>query len=251
MSPSMKQQEWVSSITTVLLDIDDTLYPPSCGFSGHRNGEVVAQFMAEHLGFPNASSALALRDEYFRKYHSTLKGLAVADQEGRLPKPFVEADLGQYWATRCDFNRFLTPNAQFVADLEELKKTVVAFTNAPRAYGLRCLEILGLNRRVDYVFGVEDVMPSCKPERAAFETVLAACGARPQECVMLEDSMKNIRACHALGIRTVYVREDVELATSSEAALLGDVGEADDPAVDVVISSCGQLRAALPGLWEN
>lgn len=241
--------DWVSDITTVILDIDDTLYPSSSGFSGHRNGEVVGRFMTERLGFKDVEAALQVRDEYFRKYHSTLKGLTVACAEGKLGKPFIESELGSFWAQNCDFEKYLQRDPRLVKDLEDLDKIIVVFTNAPRAYGLRCLKTLGIDHVVQKLFGVEDVMPHCKPEKAAFEKVLKESGEpEPRQCVMVEDSMKNVRACHELGIRTVLIKE-TQLEETSEAALLGDLACDDDPAIDAVISDIRYLRATLPGLW--
>ena len=107
-------------LDTLIFDIDDTLYPQSCGFSDHRNGPVVAKFMTSELGFESEEEALALRLEMFQKYHSTLKGLSVASDEGLLPKPFELYSLGAYWAAHCDFERYLEPNAALRAQLEEL-----------------------------------------------------------------------------------------------------------------------------------
>jgi len=254
-----------NTIDTVIFDVDDTLYPASSGFSAHRNGPVAGRFMVERLGFATMREALDVRNEYFRKYHSTLKGLAVATREGRLPKPFVESELGDYWADHCDFESFLTPNATFAADLRALlgrtsasnRLKLVVFTNAPRKYGLECLRALGLDESLfECIVGVEDVMPHCKPEPEAFETVLRMCGSSPERCVMVEDSMKNVRACKALGMRTVLVDERLGTTTlddatgGSEATLLGDVAKVDDPAVDVAVPSVTHLRAALPGLWD-
>ena len=83
-----------------------------------------------------------LRDEVFREHHSTLKGLTVASHEGRLPRPFVQSALGDYWAAHCDFPKFLPKNEALVQQLRELSALgyrLVVFTNAPRAYGLKCL----------------------------------------------------------------------------------------------------------------
>jgi hypothetical protein len=85
-----------SAVDTLIFDVDDTLYPVSSGFSKHRNGPIVAKFMCDELGFESEAEALKLRDEVFRATHSTLKGLTLASQEGRLPKPFAEPMLGKY-----------------------------------------------------------------------------------------------------------------------------------------------------------
>ena len=65
--------------------MDDTLYDVSTGFTTHRNTDGATSFMVQRLGFPDAESAQRLRDEYFERYHSTVKGLTAAEEDGRLP----------------------------------------------------------------------------------------------------------------------------------------------------------------------
>jgi hypothetical protein len=49
------------------------------------------------------------------------------------------------------------------------------FSNGPRLYALRILETLGVRHcfKDGDIFAVEDVMPHCKPEQAAFDKVRA------------------------------------------------------------------------------
>ena len=69
---------------------------------------------------------------------------------------------------------------------------------------------------------------------------------------MVEDSMKNIRAAKALGMRTVLVSGlGVGDAAAGEATKPGDAPQVDDPAVDVCVRACGEMRAAVPGLWRQ
>jgi len=245
-------------VDVLIFDIDDTLYPVSSGFSDHRNGEVVCRFMVERLGFQTSQEAKTLRDEFFKKYHSTLKGLTIADGEGRLPRPFKKEELGEFWAEHCDFPKYVKPNPELADALRSLRADagleLVAFTNSPRRYALRCLDSLGVREHFpdSHVFAVEDVLPACKPEPEAFQTVLAAMGCHdPQRAVMFEDSMKNIRACKALGLRTVLVCEALGSTPGGEAALLGDVADAGDSAVDCALGDIVELRSRLPGLWQK
>merc|ERR1712046_135829 len=105
----------------------------------------------------------------------------------------------------------------------------------------------------DRVFAVEDVLPACKPEPKAFEKVLAAVGARPEQAVMFEDSMKNIRACKAIGLHTVLIDEAAGQSAidGSEAALLSDAAQSDDPSVDAVLQNINEIKAVLPELWQG
>lgn len=243
-------------VDTLVFDIDDTLYPVSCGLSDHRMANVTIRFMVDHLGFTSNEAAAQVWKEYIQRYHSTLKGLAVATEEGRLPKPFRQEELGKFWAENCEFERFIGPDLELIDTLQSLRDEagfkMVAFTNAPRLYGLRVLDILGIRNFFpdDHVFAVEDLMPACKPQREAFEHVLRAVGARPERSVMFEDSMKNIRASRAFGMHTVLVSEHIE-SVGGEANLLGDIPQPDDPAVGVTVRRVSDIRIVLPSLWQG
>ena len=38
-----------AEVDTLIFDVDDTLYPVGCGFTGHRNVDVVREFMVQRL----------------------------------------------------------------------------------------------------------------------------------------------------------------------------------------------------------
>ena len=263
----------IETVEALVFDIDDTLYPFACGFTPHRNGEMVERFMVEKLGFADRAAAKALRDEYFERTHSTLKALLVAQEEGRLPAPFEQPQLGEWWAERCDHEGLLAPQPKFIADMAELPSSVrkIVFTNSPRQYALRVLRQLGLLAPAGAdpaaaaaaaasgaaaagaasgggggwcfaesdVWAVEDVLPACKPQPEAFRKVLAAAGVAAERSVMFEDSLKNCRATKALGMGVVFVR-------GAEAP-----GAADAASFDVEIQTVSELRERVPQLWSG
>jgi putative hydrolase of the HAD superfamily len=270
-----------SSITTLIFDVDDTLYDVSTGFTAHRNGVGAQGFMVKYLDFPDTQSAKLIRDEYFERYHATAKALTIAEREGRLPPPdpskpvrsprFDPQDLAEYWATSLDFGLLGEKNAQLCRDLQECKLLLVAFSNSPRKYVKRVLVELGLFDLFgeDRLFAVDDVLPHCKPEIEAFHKVFDKLGIEPEECVMIEDSMKNIRIAKSLNMKTVLVagkgrsnrqktadKDDNPSSSSaaadeSEATKPGDAPDISDPAVDVYVETADELRSVLPGLWES
>ena len=137
-----------SSITHLVFDIDDTLYSVTNGFTIHRNYEVACQYMVEKCGFKNIDDARVFRNKYFEKYHSTIKALSVASEEGTLPpnedgspRTFDAADLANYWVTGCKFEEILEVNEDLIEALRSLKASSPAklciFTNGPRAYGCK------------------------------------------------------------------------------------------------------------------
>ena len=128
-------------------------------------------------GFATPEAAGEVRDKYFEIYHSTMKALIMASEEGALPEghAFEEHQLGDWWAEHCDFARFLKPEPEFISALTELQALgfkLCIFTNGPRKYGLKVLEQLELRRffKDEHVFAVEDVLPTCKPEPEVRDT---------------------------------------------------------------------------------
>jgi putative hydrolase of the HAD superfamily len=263
-------------VTTLIFDVDDTLYDVGTGFTGHRNGEACQRYMMEYLNFPDLQSAKELRDEYFAKTHATAKALTVAEQEGRLPPPdpskptksprFDPQDLAEYWATNLNFKLLGGAKKQVFQDLKDCNLNIVAFSNGPRKYVIRVLKELGLWEIFgeDRLFAVDDVLPHCKPEKEAFEKVFRAIGVKAEECILFEDSMKNIRRAKELGVQTVLITgagrmkksreangDANSIADQAEATKPGDAPVEDDPAVDVAIETIEDMRAALPGLWET
>ncbi|VEU44461.1 unnamed protein product [Pseudo-nitzschia multistriata] len=269
-------------VTTIVFDVDDTLYDVASGFTAHRNGEVVWRFMVDRLGFPDTATARAVRDEYFAVYHSTAKALTVARAEGRFPEgapAFDPKDLSSYWVDHLDYGKLFGTRAHpteeaakkakaaFGAALAECPCELVAFSNGPRSYVLKVLDRLSLlelfgtgrsSRDGALVWGVDDVLPHCKPEAAAFSAVFGELNAKrrdaghhdevvPEECVMVEDSMKNLRAAKALGMKTVLIT-----GTGEEGRILpGDAPSSEDPAVDAAFATVEEMVDGLPGLWRD
>ena len=60
--------------------------------------------------------------------------------------------------------------------------------------------------------------------------------------------MKNVRACHGLGMFTVLIDEGV---AGGEAGLLSDTQSADDPAVGATLHDICEMREKLQFLWQK
>lgn len=283
-----------SRVSTIIFDVDDTLYDVSSGFTEHRNGEVIWRYMVERFGFESTETARAVRDKYFAIYHSTAKALTVAQTEGEFPPgapAFDAGDMSRYWVDNLDYDKLWgrkdrdgagsagknlgveeskAAKSEFRDALARCPARLVAFSNGPRSYVLKVLDNLGMlelfgNNHKDgaFVWAVDDVLPHCKPEPEAFRAIFdklaaatmatatdnndAAVIVRPEECVMVEDSMKNVRAAKALGMKTILITGSVE-----EGRILPeDAPSAEDPSVDVAFATVEEMTTKLPGLWED
>jgi putative hydrolase of the HAD superfamily len=258
------------TITTIIFDVDDTLYDVATGFTESRNGDVVHAFMVDVLGFADKQSAKSVRDEYFNRYHATAKALLVAQQEGKFPanaRRFDPLELADYWADHLDYTKLGgAKTATVVRDLSELASSsglqLVAFSNGPRRYVEKVLVELGLWQTVfteTTLFAVDDVLPHCKPEAAAFQVLFDRVGVTDPstQCIMVEDSMKNIRQAKRLGLKTVLVYGSNYEACRAPSVIGNgdhqndDRPNADDPAVDVGMARIEDFRRTVPGLWQK
>mmetsp|Transcript_6179 Transcript_6179/g.8777 ORF Transcript_6179/g.8777 Transcript_6179/m.8777 type:complete len:268 (-) Transcript_6179:132-935(-) len=258
------------TITTIIFDVDDCLYDVGTGFTAHRNTDGATEFMVDNLHFPSKEAAQQLRDEYFLKYHSTAKALVAAEEDGRLPplpngvslqpgeKRFDPNELDKYWATNLDFSMLGGSLDQRSLDtFESLSRSstqIVGFSNGPRLYVERVLKEIGLAQYFEpnKLFGVTDVLPHCKPDKSSFEFVLNKVGALPEQCIMVEDSMKNIRAAKSLGMKTILImgkgRKQQALnkgASLAEATKVGDAPDDKDQAVDAAVETVAEIDTIL------
>jgi len=242
-----------TAVTTIIFDVDDTLYDVGTGFTAHRNGEIIHQYMVDHLKFASLQEAKQVRDEYFETYHATAKALTVAQAEGKVPAgapTFDTAHLAEYWATHLNYDLLGPPKLELYEQLKQCPCTLVAFSNGPRIYVKAVLKHLGLWDLFgdEGLYAVDDVLPYCKPEKEAFEKIFQHIGHPPPEsCIMVEDSMKNIRRAKELGMKTVLITGKGELGR----ILPGDKPEANDPAVDCSMETIEEFAQLLPGLFRN
>lgn len=184
-----------------VFDLDNTLYPPSVRLFDQIEVRMTAYVM-DTLGVPR-EEADRLRSHYWRLYGTTLAGLM--HEHGLDPDPYL-VDVHD-----ISFDA-LTPDHRLRDAIAALPGRRIVYTNGSAPYAERVLAGRGLNGLFDAVFGVEHADYRPKPERAAFETVLARAGIAPERAAMFEDDCRNLAAPHAMGMRTVHVAPEPEPA---------------------------------------
>jgi len=93
--------------------------------------------------------------------------------------------------------------------LQQLPGRKMVFSNAPSVYVQAVLKLLGVADLFDEVFAIEHAKFRPKPQRAGFLAVLREHHLSPKQCVMVEDSVDNLRTAKRLGMRTVWVSDAV------------------------------------------
>jgi putative hydrolase of the HAD superfamily len=183
-----------SHVQTWVFDLDNTLYPPHMRLFDQIEVRMTDWVMAALK--VDRARADHLRSHYWATYGTTLAGLMT--EHGVDPGPYL-TDVHD-----IDFS-VLAPDPDLAAQIKALPGRCIVYTNGCAPYAQRVLDARGLAGLFDAVYGVEHAAFHPKPARAAFETVFALDGLMPDSAAMFEDDARNLKAPHAMGMRTVHV----------------------------------------------
>ena len=215
----------------VLFDLDGTLYTRESGLL-QEIGRRIQTWLCDHLGL-TWDEAARLRRDYFTRYGTTLNGLI---SEG-------EVDTGDYLAFvhAIPVEAYLKPDPALGAMLAALPLRRAIYTNATTEYTWRVLHALRVADQFERVISIEDTGLRNKLYRDAYERALTLFGAEGGECIMVEDSARNLEAAKALGMITVLVEKDGPRATISPP----------DGSVDYVVGNLSELEQVVQSLLNK
>ncbi len=180
--------------TTIFFDLDDTLYPPSSGLWPTLKARINL-YMIERLRIPE-QDVPRLREQYFRNYGTTLRGLQANYQ----------VDMSDYLAYVHDvqLTDYIRPDPVQQAVLAGLPTRNVIFTNADIKHARRVLKVLDIEPYFADVVDVNVMNPYCKPSREAFGVALKAAGeSQASRCVLIDDLPHTTRAARDFGFYSV------------------------------------------------
>lgn len=193
----------------IWFDLDETLYPPTSGLMsavGKRMREYLEQ---EYALSPEQAHALQVR--YWREHGTTLRGLML--ERAIDPHHFLD------YAHDVDVAQYLEPNPPLRAQLQQIPYRKVIVTNADVPHAERVLARLGIADQFQRVFDIEFFEYECKPARSAYERVLRALDARGDECLLIEDTARNLDTARELGIHTILLMHPPAPAQAPDAWL--------------------------------
>ena len=161
--------------------------------------ELILHYMSTRLGL-TSDEAEALRRHYLHTYGTTMRGLQIHHQ--------IDADEFLDYVHDIPLDNYLQPNPALDRALASLPQRKVIFTSASRHHAERVLHILGVRRHFDRIVDVRDVDFESKPQITAYLRVCQLLNLQPEECVLVEDNVRNLRPAKELGMTTVLVGED-------------------------------------------
>lgn len=186
-------------ITTLMLDLDETIYPSSTGL-WDLIGERIKLFIHDRLGMP-LEEIHALQYDYFNTYGTTLRGLEI--NHGIDAFDYLD------FVHNVPIEEILNPDPQLRQILISYPHRKIIFTNSNEAHTRRVLNQIGIADLFEGIVDIQDMNPYCKPQPEAFHKALEHLGGLDAaECLFIDDSLRNIETADGLGMPVVYVNEN-------------------------------------------
>ncbi|MFM2397264.1 MAG: hypothetical protein RLZZ144_514 [Pseudomonadota bacterium] len=183
-----------------IFDLDNTLHNATPHIFPHINRSMTA-YLQDYLHLDEAA-ANALRMDYWQRYGATLSGLMKHHDTD--PHHFLH-----HTHQFPDLPEMVLREPRLRRTLQQLPGHKIVFSNAPSVYAQAVLKLLGVADLFDDVFAIEHAKFRPKPQRAGFLAVMREHHLSPKQCVMVEDSVDNLRTAKRLGMRTVWVSDAV------------------------------------------
>ncbi len=185
-------------IEYLLFDVDNTLYPASCGLGEEMSRRMTA-FVASYLEI-DLANADVLRAAARRRYGTTLKWLQ-AEHGLDDVDPYMEE------VHPADLSPWITDEhaaaAREVLDAIDLPASVL--TNGPAEHAERVLDRLGLSSRFERLFDLRSNNYLGKPNREVYLRAARELGLRFASTLFVDDVLQYLLPFRDLGGMVVHV----------------------------------------------
>jgi putative hydrolase of the HAD superfamily len=190
-----------------LFDLDNTLHNASHAIFPAITANMNT-YLARLLGVDGAPAGMdqvnAARTRYWRRYGATLLGLV--KHHG--------VDAAHFLHETHNFPE-LAAMVRAEKGLQQLLRALpgrkVLLTNAPQRYSRDVLRILGLHRHFSHHIAIEHMRIHGhlrpKPSRLMLRNVMRRQRTTARNCILVEDTLANLRGARALGMRTAWVTQ--------------------------------------------
>ena len=184
----------LSHVTTWLFDLDHTLYPFEADVMRLIEARMSA-YVTRTTGLP-PEEAYLLQKRYLNEHGTTLAGLMA--NHAIDPRDFLD----DVHDVPLDS---LHPDAELNGLIARLPGRKIVFTNGDGKHSARLLTKLEMGGLFDGVFHLEHANLVPKPNLVTFELMMTAHAVDPTQAAFFEDSPRNLKPAHTLGMTTILV----------------------------------------------
>ena len=187
-----------------LFDLDNTLHDASFAIFPAINANMnalIARVLEAESKPAHADAVNDIRVTYWQRYGATLLGMM-------RHHAVKSADFLHEAHQFTDLASMIRSERGVAKILERLQGKKILLTNAPAAYSHAVMQHLRLQKHFSSHLSIEsmwvhrELRP--KPSRILLRKLLAKHGWQAQDCVLIEDTVQNLKAAKSLGMQTVW-----------------------------------------------
>jgi putative hydrolase of the HAD superfamily len=227
-----------------LFDLDNTLHDASHAIFPsivERMNVFIARVLGDGVTPATLDEVNAARQLYWRRYGATLLGLVKHHQ-------VKAADFLRETHALDDLSSMIRAERGLDRLLHRLPGQKILLTNAPMRYSSDVMRHLGLRRHFSHHVAIESMQVHGqlrpKPSKLMLRRLLRKHGVAAGRCILVEDTLHNLRAAKQVGMRTVWVTQYLKMADPIGAATLPKMLKRPTY-VDVKVKSLRQLSGRL------
>lgn len=183
---------------TLIFDLDSTLY-----YAGNQMEKLcynkVMSFLIENMNV-NKIQAMKLIKEFRKNYHYDSEAIAKE-------YPFDQSEFIEYV---CDIpTDFISEDKELATILKQISNSKYIVTDSTQKHTKDVLEKIKINKDLFvYIYDAHDMDYIFKYNKVCFEKFLDKFNLCAQDCVIFEDSIKNLDMAKSCGMITVFVKPD-------------------------------------------
>jgi putative hydrolase of the HAD superfamily len=227
-----------------LFDLDNTLHDASHAIfpaiSANMN-TYIARVLGDGITPASQAQVDAARLGYWKRYGATLLGMIRHHGVSAADFLHVTHDIGA-------LDKLVRAEKGLGTLLRRLPGRKILLTNAPTRYSTDVMRHLGLSRHFAHHVAIEHMQVHRqlrpKPSGLMLRRLLRKHGVAARRCILVEDTLANLKSASRLGLRTVWVTQYLRVSDP--------IGKAPLPRtlkrpgyVDVKVKSVRQLPARL------
>lgn len=179
----------------LVFDLDETIYPRQSGLM-QAISERISAYMIERLGM-DPHVVPRLRRAYWEEYGTTSRGLQLLHG--------IDVDDYMRFVHDIPLPDYIGPDPALNSALTGLSQRKVIFTNASADHARAVVDIVGVGHHFEAIYDAFFAENESKPAPGAYRRLLGALGLPGRECLMVEDSARNLWPARSLGMVTVLV----------------------------------------------
>lgn len=241
-----------------LFDLDNTLHDASHAIfpaiSANMNAYIARVLSVD--GVPATQAMVdAARLGYWKRYGATLLGMIRHHQVCAADFLHRTHDIGP-------LDALLRAEKGLGRLLRRLPGRKILLTNAPNSYSTEIVRRLKLHNHFSHHVAIEHMQVHGqlrpKPSKLMLRRLLRRHGVAAGRCILVEDTLANLRSARQLGLRTVWVTQYLRQNAGATTRANDPIGKAPTPRtlkcpgyVNVKVKSVRQLPARLSRLGRS